>query len=136
MKVFIFIFQVQFNDVFGEPDHVNSLSCTWINTKKIFTVTHQKCYLVLSTIFGFPLAVLWGIKFAFTSFWTIWCCYPALVSVRHVLYHVQKIYSHFIRCCLDPFYESLGMIFNNIRVSVQAPTCQESLSKMSKIDQQ
>ena len=118
----IALFQVAFQDVFGEPDHVKSLSCTWMNTKKVFIATHQKCYLVLSTIFGLPLAVCWGVKFACTSFWAVWCCYPALLSCRHVLFHVKKGYTMFMRCWLDPLYESLSLVLSNIHVTMSSTT--------------
>lgn len=78
------VLQVNFEDVFAEPDGIRSVDCLWTWSYKIYTCSKKYSYISLSCIFGFLFALIWGFLFAFLSFWHIWVIVPCVTACRVV----------------------------------------------------
>uniref|UniRef100_UPI00398EBCFB caveolin-3 n=1 Tax=Pristiophorus japonicus TaxID=55135 RepID=UPI00398EBCFB len=112
------VVKVDFEDVIAEPEGTNSLDGVWKASFTTFTVSKYWCYRILSAIFGIPLSLLWGFYFACLSFCHIWAIVPCIKSYLIEIQCVSRIYSLCIHTFCDPFYEALGKIFSNIRVTL------------------
>ncbi|OWF52529.1 caveolin-3-like [Mizuhopecten yessoensis] len=107
---------VEFDDVIGEPPSLLSLDGVWEKSSRSFNFTKDLCYLILTTLFGIPIAVLCGLKFASLSFGSIWCVTPCVKAFHISLESIRGVYSALVKCVCDPFCESFGHLFRNIRV--------------------
>lgn len=110
--------QMDFEDVIAEPEGTHSFDGIWKASFTVFTVTKYWCYRLLSGLFGIPLAIIWGIYFAILSFFHIWAVMPCIKSYMIEIQCFSRVYSICIHTFCDPFYESLGKMFSNIRVSM------------------
>ncbi|XP_065302752.1 uncharacterized protein [Dermacentor albipictus] len=108
--------QVEFDDVFAEPEGTYSLNGVWKAATLTFTHTKNICYRALSLLCAVPLALIVGISFACLSFQHIWCIGPAIRHCR-VNCHVVRQYMRIIleSCCAPCFYE-MGLVLSRIRV--------------------
>lgn len=72
-----YMLQVDFEDVIAEPDGVHSADLVWKASNKIYTWS-KYWYCGLSAIFALPLTLIWGLLFAFLTFWRIWAVVPSI----------------------------------------------------------
>lgn len=108
--------QVEFDDVFAEPEGTYSLDGVWKVAAQTFTKTKNVCYKVLSLTFAVPLALVVGISFACLSFQHIWCIGPAIRHCR-VNCHVVRQYMRIIlESCCAPCFSEMGLVLSRIRV--------------------
>ncbi|XP_067855065.1 caveolin-3 [Heptranchias perlo] len=112
------VVKVDFEDVIAEPEGTYSLDGVWKASFTTFTVSKYWCYRILSAIFGIPLSLLWGFYFACLSFCHIWAIVPCIKSYLIEIQCISRVFSLCIHTFCDPFYEALGKIFNNIRVTL------------------
>lgn len=113
-----YVVKMDFEDVIAEPEGTHSFDGIWKASFTVFTVTKYWCYRLLSGLFGIPLAIIWGIYFAILSFFHIWAVMPCIKSYMIEIQCFSRVYSICIHTFCDPFYESLGKMFSNIRVSM------------------
>ncbi|XP_078517800.1 caveolin-3 [Lissotriton helveticus] len=113
------VVKVDFEDVIAEPEGTYSLDGVWKASFTTFTVTKYWCYRLLSTIFGIPLAIIWGILFALISFCHIWAVVPCIKSYLIEIQCVGRIYSLCIHTFCDPLYEALGKVFSSVKVTMR-----------------
>ncbi|GCC37853.1 hypothetical protein chiPu_0016361 [Chiloscyllium punctatum] len=111
--------QIDFEDVIAEPEGIHSLDGVWKVSVATFTVSKYWCYRILSALCGVPLSVCWGLYFACLSFCHIWTIVPCIKSFVIEMQCFSRLYSLCIHTFCDPFYEALGKLFSNIRVTLQ-----------------
>lgn len=119
--------QVQFEDIFAEPEGSHSIDAVWKASFRVFTGTKHWCYRILSAIFAVPCAFCWGIHFACLTFAHIWTVQPSIKSCTIDIYPSGKLWALFIRSFCDPFCESIGFVFSKIRISF-------STTRLNKIE--
>ncbi|XP_077539191.1 caveolin-3-like [Haemaphysalis longicornis] len=108
--------QVEFDDVFAEPEGTYSLDGVWKAATLTFTHTKNFCYRVLSLLCAVPLALIVGISFACLSFQHIWCIGPAIRHCR-VNCHVVRQYMRIIlESCCAPCFSEMGLVLSRIRI--------------------
>ncbi|XP_078065524.1 caveolin-1-like [Mustelus asterias] len=112
------VVKINFEDVIAEPEGSHSLDGVWKASLTTFTVSKYWCYRIMSAIFGVPLSILWGLYFACLSFCHIWTILPCIKSCLIEMHCFSRIYSLCIHTFCDPFYEALGKMFSNIRVTL------------------
>ncbi|XP_060691217.1 caveolin-3-like isoform X1 [Hemiscyllium ocellatum] len=113
------VVKIDFEDVIAEPEGIHSLDGVWKFSVTTFTVSKYWCYRILSALCGVPLSVCWGLYFACLSFCHIWTIVPCLKSFVIEMQCFSRLYSLCIHTFCDPFYEALGKLFSNIRVTLQ-----------------
>lgn len=112
-------FQIDFEDVIAEPEGTHSFDGIWKASFTTFTVTKYWFYRLLSTIFGIPMALIWGIYFAILSFLHIWAVVPCIKSFLIEIQCISRVYSIYVHTFCDPLFEAIGKIFSNIRINMQ-----------------
>ncbi|XP_072915608.1 caveolin-1-like [Hemitrygon akajei] len=113
------VVKVDFEEVIAEPEGIHSFDGIWKASFTVFTMTKYCCYQILTGLFGIPLSIVWGIYFAILSFIHIWAVVPCIKSYMIEIQCISRVYSICIHTCCDPFYETLGKLFSNIRISLQ-----------------
>ncbi|OBS67730.1 hypothetical protein A6R68_03729, partial [Neotoma lepida] len=110
---------IDFEDVIAEPEGTHSFDGIWKASFTTFTVTKYWFYRLLSTIFGIPMALIWGIYFAILSFLHIWAVVPCIKSFLIEIQCISRVYSIYVHTFCDPLFEAIGKIFSNIRINMQ-----------------
>nr|XP_027782284.2 caveolin-1 isoform X1 [Marmota flaviventris] len=113
------VVKIDFEDVIAEPEGTHSFDGIWKASFTTFTVTKYWFYRLLSTIFGIPMALIWGIYFAILSFLHIWAVVPCIKSFLIEIQCISRVYSIYIHTFCDPLFEAIGKIFSNIRINTQ-----------------
>ncbi|KAM8979484.1 caveolin-1 isoform X1 [Sarcophilus harrisii] len=113
------VVKIDFEDVIAEPEGTHSFDGIWKASFTTFTVTKYWFYRLLTTLFGIPMALIWGIYFAILSFLHIWAVVPCIKSYLIEIQCIGRIYSICIHTFCDPLFEAMGKIFSKIRISVQ-----------------
>ncbi|XP_076124585.1 caveolin-3-like [Alosa pseudoharengus] len=108
--------RVDFEDVIAEPDGTRSLDGVWKASYSAFTVSKYWCYRLLSALLGVPLALLWGVLFATLSFGHVWLVGPCAHSCLVEWQCLGRVYGHGVRTLCDPLGESVGRMFQSVRV--------------------
>jgi len=106
---------VLFEDVLGEPDPTHGFEFVWRLTYLLFNATRFWCYRILAAFLAIPFALLWAVVFAFLNIGTVWCFTPSLRIFDIVIHHLHRVWSGLVRCVLDPFFNSAGLLFGNMR---------------------
>lgn len=111
------MFQVHFDEVFGEPEGVRSIDCVWRVSWKCFRCTLSCCYMFSTVICAVPLAFCWGCEFACLACYHVWYITPSLK-----FYGANMVVCRtFVRMCLDTFVgpccETFGLCLSKINVS-------------------
>ncbi|XP_034023564.1 caveolin-3-like [Thalassophryne amazonica] len=75
-----YVVKMAFEDVIAEPSGVHSLGNVWKASYKTYSGSKMCCYGTLTTLFGVPLSLLWGLLFGCVSFVHIWTIMPCLKS--------------------------------------------------------
>ncbi|XP_053544998.1 caveolin-3-like [Bombina bombina] len=109
--------RVLFEDAFAEPEGSHTIDGAWHMSYKTYNGVKNCCYVVLSVLFGCPLACCWALTFACNQ-----CCHIWLVAPCRRLWDMnctcmKLFWSTCVHCCYDPCYESCGLIFSFIRVT-------------------
>ncbi|XP_067908400.1 caveolin-3 [Heterodontus francisci] len=112
------VVKIEFEDVIGEPEGTYSPDRVWKISFTTFTVSKYWCYRILSVIFAIPLSVIWGLYFACLSFCHIWAIVPCIKTCLIEIHCFSRLYSLCIHTICDPFFEALGKLFSNIRVTL------------------
>lgn len=113
-----FSLQVQFEDLFTEPEGSHSIDGVWRASYRVFTGTKHWCYRILSAIFAVPCAFCWGLHFACLTFSHIWTIQPSLRSCNIEIYPMARLWGLFVRSFCDPFCESVGLMLSKIKISI------------------
>lgn len=108
---------LSFDDILGEPDTTQGFEFIWRLTYLFFTTIRLWAYRIISAVIALPLALLWAFIFAFLNVGTIWCFTPSLRLFDIGIHHLHRIWSGLVRCVLDPFFASAGLLWGNIRTS-------------------
>ncbi|XP_006822104.1 caveolin-1-like, partial [Saccoglossus kowalevskii] len=109
---------VAFEDIFAEPDSTHSSDYVWGSSFRCFNKSKTCCYNCLSTVCAVPCAVYWGLVFACTIFWQIWFIVPSLRLLAINMWAVGKQNSLYVHALCDPWCESCGRLFSQIKVHV------------------
>lgn len=107
--------QVDFEDVIGEPDGVHSADLVWKASDKIYTWSKYYWYFSLSAIFALPLSLIWGLLFAFLTFWRIWAVVPTIkicVFVSDCLFRPLLLV---IKEIVHPLFKAVGKLGRGLR---------------------
>jgi len=107
---------IQFEDVLAEPDGGHSFEGVWRMAYVVFTGTKFWLYRLLAALCALPCALCWGINFACLSFCHIWAITPFLRVFDLFFYFIKRIWSAIVHTLCDPIFESVGMLFSNVRV--------------------
>ncbi|XP_012680322.3 caveolin-3-like [Clupea harengus] len=108
--------RLDFDDVIAEPDGTHSLDGVWKTSYTAFTISKYWCYRLLSALLGVPLALLWGVLFAVLSFCHVWVVGPCIRSCLLESQCLGQVYGHGVRTLCDPLCESVGRMFQSVRV--------------------
>jgi len=107
---------LNFGDIFGEPDAVHSLNGVWRVTHSIFTSVRNFFYKVLAIILCVPAAFVFGVLFALVSALGVFVVIPAgrLLSVPATW--ILKLWSYVVSNVLEPLSSGLSHILSRIRI--------------------
>ncbi|XP_045164742.2 caveolin-1-like [Mercenaria mercenaria] len=108
--------QVQFDDIFGEPDGAHSIDCIWKNSYSCFECGKNLCYRIMTTLCGLCIALAWGCDFAVTAFNHVWCYTPCIRDFTVCVGCFQRVFGTLIGCCCNPICESCGLIFSKVKI--------------------
>jgi hypothetical protein len=109
--------QVDFEDVFAEPDGMFSLDFCWSIAFTVFRCSKKICYVILTCLCACPLAFMWGCKFAIVSFKVIWIITPCMRLIHITLFPLRQILSMCLNTFVGPIVETHGLIFSRISVT-------------------
>lgn len=87
----LFWLQTDFNEVIAEPEGVHSVDAVWIISYVTYTKSRAFLYYGLTSIFGIPVSLIWGLTFALLSFLNIWVIVPFI-----------KLSLFIFRCAMHP----------------------------------
>ncbi|XP_020645344.1 caveolin-1 isoform X1 [Pogona vitticeps] len=113
------VVKIEFVDVIAEPEGTHSFDGVWKASFTTFTVTKYWFYRLLTTIFGIPMALIWGIFFAILSFFHIWAVVPCIKSYLIEIQCIGRVYSIGIHTLCDPIYEAVAKMFSSIKATVR-----------------
>lgn len=114
--------RVNFSDVIAEPDGAHSFATVWGTSYKSYSVVKYWTYRILTAVLAVPISVFWGLYFALFAFCSIWCLVPCIKGFIIWTNFIGKIWGLVVRTFLDPLFESIGLCFTNIRVTLRMST--------------
>ena len=106
--------QTTWEEIIGEPEGAHSADCIWRNGYSCFTGGKGLCYKILTFVCTLPLALCWGCHFACVIFCHIWYVTPCLHAFNMNFSCVSRLFRTVVRCCCDPCYESMALMFTKI----------------------
>lgn len=113
--VFFFKFQINFEEIFAEPEGTYSFGTIWGATYRVFTDTKLWCYKFLSALCGVPCALCWGLHFACLSFCQIWYYQPTIRSFSIQVKPCSRMFIIVLGAFVEPCLVALGKVFSSIR---------------------
>lgn len=114
--------RVNFSDVIAEPDGAHSFATVWGTSFKSYSVVKYWTYRIMTAVFAVPIAIFWGLYFALFAFCSIWCLVPCIKGFVIWTNFIGKVWGLIVRTFLDPLFESIGLCFTNIRVTLRMST--------------
>ena len=114
-------------------------------TQNFYEPNPNQIFRILTAVLAVPLSVFWGLYFALLAFCSIWCISPCikgfiiwvslnrsgalvqtwdrksvqkLISLFQTTF-ISKIWGLMVRTFLDPLFESFGLIFTKIQVTLR-----------------
>jgi len=111
--------KVNFSDVIAEPEGAHSFATIWGTSYKTYQLSKFWCYRILTAVLAVPLSVFWGLYFALLAFCSIWCIAPCIKGFIIWTNFISKIWGLMVRTFLDPLFESIGLIFTKIQVTLR-----------------
>merc|ERR1739838_1289749 len=123
--------KVNFSDVTAEPDGAHSFATIWGTSFKTYSLTKYWCYRILTAVLAVPLSVFWGLYFALLAFCSIWCIAPCIKGFIIWTNFISKIWGLMVRTFLDPLFESIGLVFTKIHVTLRMKNEPEDELKQS-----
>jgi hypothetical protein len=108
--------KLQFEHIFAEPDGYHSFECLWRAVFVVFTMCRKICYMILTCVFGIPIALFWGLMVAVLMFLQGWCCMPGGRAAGIICSWPAKIWAWLVRSLMDPMFRSCGLCFGAIQV--------------------
>lgn len=114
--------RVNFSDVIAEPDGAHSFATVWGTSFKSYSVVKYWTYRIMTAVFAVPISIFWGLYFALFAFCSIWCLVPCIKGFVIWTNFIGKVWGLIVRTFLDPLFESIGLCFTNIRVTLRMST--------------
>jgi len=114
--------RVNFSDVIAEPDGAHSFATVWGTSYKSYSKVKYWTYRILTAVLAVPISIFWGLYFALFAFCSIWCLVPCIKGFVIWTNFIGKIWGLVVRTFLDPLFESIGLCFRNIRVTLRMST--------------
>merc|ERR1719219_2369490 len=111
--------KVNFSDVIAEPEGAHSFATIWGTSYKTYQLSKFWCYRILTAVLAVPLSVFWGLYFALLAFCSIWCIAPCIKGFIIWTNFISKIWGLMVRTFLDPLFESIGLVFTKISVTLR-----------------
>ncbi|XP_012278879.1 caveolin-3-like [Orussus abietinus] len=111
--------QTMWSDIIGEPESIRSPECAWRLSSHCFRLSRGCCYVFLSVLVAPVAALCLGVTFACLAFQQIWCVAPCLRVWKITCAATRDFFSAFTQALVRPCADSIGYLFNNIRVSNQ-----------------
>lgn|ERR1711976_635015 len=111
--------KVNFSDVIAEPDGAHSFATIWGTSYKSYSVVKYWTYRILTAVLAVPMSIMWGLYFALLAFCSIWCVVPFIRGFVIWAEFVKKVWGLMVRTFLDPLFESFGLIFTKIQVTLR-----------------
>jgi caveolin 1 len=105
---------LEFSDIFGEPEALHSFQPFWRWTNTIFNGVRNFFYKLITVIFALPLAIVFGILFAIVSALNVFVCVPVGRLLTIPAGWIFKTWNFVISNVFDPITRSLGLLFANI----------------------
>jgi len=107
---------LNFGDIFGEPDAVHSLNGVWRVTHSIFTAVRNFFYKVFTIILCVPAAFIFGVLFALISALGVFVIIPAgrLLAVPAGWFF--KLWAYFVTNVFEPLGSGIAHIFSRIKI--------------------
>ena len=109
------LFQVQFEDVLGEPEGAHSIDCVWKLSYTCFNCWSGLCYKITTLLCGICMAAYWGCEFAAIALQHIWCITPCLKVCDLNCGVLKKMLDTCLSCCIVPFCEACGAVFHHCK---------------------
>jgi len=109
--------QVEFDDVFAEPEGAHSMDCVWKLSNCCFKNCRNLFYKILTALCGCFIAGCWGISFGCLMCEVIWFNVPLLRFMHIRLKPQRKMISMVLSTYVVPVYESIGMLFSRINIT-------------------
>lgn len=106
-----------YEEVYGEPFNLHSFNAVWNLNTVIFNCVRSIFYKLFSLIVVIPLAILFGILFAFTSVLSVFFCIPAGRLFSIPANWILKLWNFIISGIFDPVFYSIGHCFGNVKIS-------------------
>ncbi|CAK8689320.1 unnamed protein product [Clavelina lepadiformis] len=111
--------RVNFGDVIAEPEGYYTPKFSWNLSQEIYAFVKGCFYSIATCLLGIPAAFLWGIWFSFLACFNVWFLVPIRRSHSISMSWFKSVWSILISSICDPFYQSLGMVFNNMNVRTE-----------------
>jgi hypothetical protein len=109
--------QVDFEDVFAEPDGMFSLDFCWSCSFTCFNCSKKICYILLTCLYSWFIAFIWGCAFAIVSFFVIWIVTPCMRLFHIFLFPLRQILAMCLNTFVGPIVETYGLLFSRISVT-------------------
>ncbi|KAI2803562.1 Caveolin-1 [Blomia tropicalis] len=109
---------VDFEDVIGEPDGNHGIDGAYGVSLQSFELVKFWVYRILMVIISIPMAVVWGVVFAFLSLFSVWLLTPAFRVLDIFLYFVHRLWNALVRTFLDPLFMSISLVRSNSTLPV------------------
>ena len=113
----VMLLQVQFEDVFGEPEGAHSPDCAWKWAYKCYEGGKNCCYKCLAICCAWFFALCWGCEFACLTFCHIWYITPFYKCLTIICTVATKLANLYFECVVGPAFAACGMLFSNIKVT-------------------
>ncbi|KAF8373354.1 cav-1 [Pristionchus pacificus] len=106
---------IQFDDVFAEPETFHSVDCIWRINHRIFESTRTFFYKVFG-ILSIPIVFIFAILFAFASAVNNFLVMPLAALFTIPLTWIAKTWTFLVSNIFDPVANSIGLCFSKINV--------------------
>lgn len=111
--------KVNFSDVIAEPEGAHSFATIWGSSFKSYSLVKFWTYRILTAVLAVPLSIMWGLYFAMLAFCSIWCIVPFIRGFVIWAEFVKRVWGLMVRTFLDPLFESVGLVFTKIQVTLR-----------------
>ncbi|KAK3094737.1 hypothetical protein FSP39_005576 [Pinctada imbricata] len=89
----------------------HSFDFVWDFSKCMFSCCVECWYGIATILFGFWIALFWGIQFGILAFQNVWICSPIFKCTKLNTECIRHCCNLYLGCCLTPLTESCGGIF-------------------------
>ncbi|KAK2163117.1 hypothetical protein LSH36_85g03027, partial [Paralvinella palmiformis] len=107
---------VRFEEIFAEPEGVQSADCIWRSSYRCFNGTLGCCYRFLTLLCSLPTAFCWACQYACIACCHVWCITPWLTYLQMYLQPSAVACSLMINAYCVPVCEAFALCFSKITV--------------------